>query len=72
MTGNEATLAVVDALEACSIPYMIVGSYSGRTFTALSDPLAMPISWSSQLREPSADLSRRLPPAIRINRRLGF
>lgn len=28
MTGNVATLTVIDSLEACSIPYMLVGSYS--------------------------------------------
>ena len=32
MTGNEATLAVIDALEACSIPYMLVGSYSSNVY----------------------------------------
>jgi hypothetical protein len=32
MTGNEATLAVIDALEACSIPYMLVGSYSSNIY----------------------------------------
>ena len=32
MTGNEATLAVIDALEARSIPYMLVGSYSSNVY----------------------------------------
>ena len=32
MTGNEATLAVIDALELCSIPYMLVGSYSSNVY----------------------------------------
>ena len=32
MTGHEATLAVIDALEGCSIPYMLVGSYSSNVY----------------------------------------
>jgi hypothetical protein len=26
--NNEATVAVIEALDACEIPYMLVGSYS--------------------------------------------
>lgn len=32
MTGNEATLAVIDALEALAIPYMLVGSLSSNVY----------------------------------------
>jgi hypothetical protein len=32
MTGNEATLALIDSLEALSIPYMLVGSYSSNIY----------------------------------------
>lgn len=32
MTGEEATLAVIDALEALAIPYMVVGSLSSNLY----------------------------------------
>src|SRR5690242_2176189 len=32
MTDREATLAVIDALEALSIPYMVVGSLSSNVY----------------------------------------
>jgi len=32
MTGNEAVLAVIDALEALGVPYMLVGSYSSNLY----------------------------------------
>ncbi len=32
MNANEAVLAVLDALEACGLPYMLVGSFSSNTY----------------------------------------
>jgi hypothetical protein len=32
MTGDDATLAVVDALEELGIPYMVVGSFSSNVY----------------------------------------
>jgi hypothetical protein len=32
MTGDEATLAVIDALEGLAIPYMVVGSFSSNFY----------------------------------------
>ena len=32
MTSEEATVAVIDALEALSIPYMLVGSFSSNYY----------------------------------------
>jgi hypothetical protein len=32
MTGNEATLKVIEALEACCSPYMLVGSFSSNVY----------------------------------------
>ncbi len=30
--NNEATVPVIEALEACEIPYMLVGSYSSNAY----------------------------------------
>ena len=32
MTGNEAVIAMIDALEAASVPYMLVGAYSANAY----------------------------------------
>ena len=32
MTSNEIALFVADALEACNIPYMLVGSFSSNMY----------------------------------------
>ena len=32
MTGNEAVVIVVEALESCEVPYMLVGSYSSNIY----------------------------------------
>ena len=32
MTGNEAILKVIDALESVGVPYMVVGSYSSNLY----------------------------------------
>jgi hypothetical protein len=71
VTGNEATLAVVDALEACGIPYMLVGSYSSNVYgiersTQDADFVIEPGDASL------ADVGRRLAPAIRIDPQMGF
>ncbi len=64
-------MAVVDALEACSIPYMLVGSYSSNIYgversTHDADFVVEPAEGAI------GELSRRLLPAIRIDRQLGF
>jgi hypothetical protein len=30
--NNEATVSVIDAFEACGIPYMLVGSYASNAY----------------------------------------
>jgi len=65
MTGNEATLAVIDALEACSIPYMLVGSYSSNVYGV--ERSTQDADFVVELVEGAiGELSRRLSPSIRI------
>jgi hypothetical protein len=71
MTGNEATLAVIDALDACGIPYMLVGSYASNVYgidraTQDADFVIEPGPASL------ADLARHLGPTIRIDRQMSF
>jgi hypothetical protein len=71
MTGNEATLAVIDGLESCSIPYMLVGSYSSNIYGV--ERSTQDADFVVELVEGAiGELSRRLPPAIRIDRQMSF
>lgn len=71
MTGNEATLAVIDALDACGIPYMLVGSFSSNVYGV--ERSTQDADFVVQLPDGSiGDLARRLPSAIRVDRQLGF
>ena len=71
MTGNEATLAVIDALEACSIPYMLVGSYSSNVYGV--ERSTQDADFVVELVEGAiGELSRRLSPSIRIDRQMSF
>jgi hypothetical protein len=66
LTGNEAVLVVVEALDACTIPYMIVGSFSSNRYG---------IERSTQDADFVVDLGEgtilalqeKLPPEIRID-----
>lgn len=71
MTGNEATLAVIEALESLSIPYVLVGSYASNVYgvdraTGDSDLVIEPGEASL------GDLFRRLLPEIRFDPQMGF
>jgi len=71
MTGNEATLAVIDGLESCSIPYMLVGSYSSNIYGV--ERSTQDADFVVELVEGAiGKLSRRLLPAIRIDRQMSF
>jgi hypothetical protein len=71
MTGNDATLAVIDALESCSIPYLLVGSFSSNLYGV--ERSTQDADFVVQLTDGSiGELARRLLPAIRIDRQLGF
>jgi hypothetical protein len=64
MTGNEATLAVIDALDASSIPYMLVGSYASNVYGV--ERSTQDADFVVELAEEAlGELSRRLPTAIR-------
>jgi Nucleotidyl transferase AbiEii toxin, Type IV TA system len=71
VTGNEATIAVVEALETCGIPYMLVGSYSSNSYgvpRATEDA-----DFVIELGEKSiVELARQLAPSIRINPQMSF
>ena len=51
MTSDEAVLAVLDALEAGGVDYMVVGSLSSNLY-GLPDPPATPTSSFSLPRSP--------------------
>jgi hypothetical protein len=71
MTGNEAVLQTVSALDECRIPYMLVGSYSTNVY-------GIPRSTEDadvviELGDVSIiELSQRLAPSIRIDPQLSF
>lgn len=71
MTGNEATLAVIDALEALEIPYMLVGSFSSNLYgiPRSTEDADFVIQVSSQ---PVSRLAERLGPAFRFDPQLSF
>ncbi len=71
MTGNEAVVVVVEALEACGIPYMLVGSYSSNIYG--SDRSTQDADFVIELDQGEmGDLGRRLAPSIRIDPQMSF
>jgi hypothetical protein len=71
MTGNEAALAAAEALEACGIPYMLVGSYSSNFYGV--DRSTQDADFVIELTQGDiGELARRLAPAIRIDRQMSF
>ncbi len=71
MTGNEAVIAVVEGLEGCGIPYMLVGSYSSNVYG--SDRSTQDADFVIELGETSiGELGRRLAPSIRIDPQMSF
>src|SRR5947209_6722588 len=71
MSGNEATLAVIDALEALDIPYMLVGSYSSNFYGVprSTEDADFVVQVGSQS---VASLAERLGPAFRLDPQLSF
>jgi predicted nucleotidyltransferase len=71
MTGNEATLRVIDALDALAIPYVLVGSFASNVYgveRATQDAdLVIELGPASL-----ADVFRRLRPEIRFDPQMGF
>jgi hypothetical protein len=71
MTPQEAVLAVIAALDACGLPYMLVGSFTTNAYgverSTKDVDLLVEFGDASIL-----DLARHLPPAIRIDPQLSF
>jgi hypothetical protein len=71
MTGNQAALFVVEALEACGISYMLVGSFSSNIYGSLR--ANQDADFVIELGQSSInDLARRLAPSIRIDPQMSF
>jgi hypothetical protein len=71
MTGNQAAVAAAGALEACGIPYMLVGSYSSNIYGI--DRSTQDADFVIELGQVEiGELARRLAPAIRIDRQMSF
>jgi hypothetical protein len=71
MTGAEATLAVVDALERLGIPYMVVGSFSSNTYgvpRSTQDADFVIQLGSHSVRE----IADQLGPAFRLDPQMAF
>jgi hypothetical protein len=69
--NNEATVAVVEALEACEIPYMLVGSYSSNAYGVAR--ATQDADFVIELGEKSIlELAQRIAPAIRIDPQMSF
>jgi hypothetical protein len=71
MSGNEAVLQVIATLESCSIPYIVVGSYSTNAYGI--PRLTQDADFVIELGETSiSELGRRLAPSIRIDPQMSF
>jgi hypothetical protein len=71
MSGNEAVVKMIEALEACEIPYMLVGSYSTSAYGI--PRLTQDADFVMELGETSiTELARRLAPSIRIDPQMSF
>lgn len=71
MTSQEATAAVIDALEEMGIPYMLVGSLSSNFYAI---PRAtQDADFVVQLKHVDiSSLAERLGPGFRLNRQMSF
>lgn len=71
MTGNEAVRAVIDALDAFGIDYVVVGSYASNSYgierTTRDADIVIDVRDASL-----AALFARLRPAIRFDPQMGF
>jgi hypothetical protein len=71
MTGDEATLAVIEALEGLGIPYMVVGSFSSNVYGIPRS--TQDADFVVQLdAETIPRLSARLGPAFQVDRQMSF
>jgi hypothetical protein len=71
MNGLEAVLEAISALEACGIPYILVGSFSTNAYGIPRS--TQDADFVIELGETSiGDLARRLAPSIRIDPQMSF
>jgi hypothetical protein len=69
--NNDATLYVVEALEACGIPYMLVGSYSSNAYGIAR--ATQDADFVIELGDAAiAELARLIAPSIRIDPQMSF
>lgn len=70
-SSNSIVLAVIQALDACGIPYMLVGSYSTNMYGV--DRSTQDADFVLELGERSIlELGRKLPSEIRIDPQMSF
>lgn len=71
MTGDEALLAVIGALDTLGLPYVVVGSYASNSYGI--DRATHDADLVVELGDASpAELFRLLRPAIRFDPQMGF
>jgi hypothetical protein len=71
MTGDEATLRVIDALEALGVPYMVVGSLSSNVYGVPRS--TQDADFVVQLgSEPISRLINQLGPSFRLDPQMTF
>jgi hypothetical protein len=71
MSAGEAVLTVIEALEACGITYILVGSYSTNAYGIPRS--TQDADFVIELGETSiGELARRLAPSIRIDPQMSF
>jgi hypothetical protein len=71
MTSEEATAAVIDALNALAVPYMLVGSFSSNYYGIPRS--TQDADFVLQLgTTPISDLAQRLAPAFRLDPQMSF
>jgi hypothetical protein len=71
MTGDEATLAMIDTLESLGIPYMVVGSFSSNVYGIPRSTLDA--DFVIQLGPKTIDqISTRLGPDFVVDRQMSF
>lgn len=71
MTGPEAVLAAIDALDAAGVPYMLVGSFSRNVYSF--ERSTRDADFVIELGETSiAAVARQLGPALRLDPQMSF
>jgi len=71
MMSNEVTIKVIEALDACGIAYMLVGSYSSNAYGIPRS--TQDADFVIELGDASiGELARRLAPSIRIDHQMSF